>query len=193
MKNLSFILAVFMFFNLPVSANESLTANIKHVLKHSYDANYFSVVISLGVVILLIYITGIIYAKLNVFGHNTMKKQYINLEDTKLLILSTTPIGNNKSLMVVELAGKKMLIGVTNENISLIKDLDEKDNNKNKDSRKIENISSELSKKLPIDKIYPQEKVSEEIEFKSNIPDENEEKTKYDSEEFGLYKKYLDD
>jgi len=189
MKNFNLLLLFGLLFIQPAFADETLTSNIKYALKHSYEGSYVSVIIALGVVILLIYITGIIYARLNVLGHNTMKKQYLDLSDSKLLILSTTPIGNNKSLLVVELAGKKMLIGVTNESITLIKDLDEIDKNKNQSKK----IMEETPKGLPLDKIYPQENSNEEIEIKSNIPEEDEDKTKYDSEEFGLYKKYLDD
>ena len=59
----------------PVFADESLTSNIKYALKRSTESNYISVLIALGVVIILIYITGIIYAKLNVIGYKTIKKQ----------------------------------------------------------------------------------------------------------------------
>ena len=167
----------------PVFASETLTSNIKYALKRSTDGSYFSVIIALGVVILLIYITGIIYAKLNVLGHNTMRKQYIDLSDSKLIILSTTPVGNNKSLIVAELAGKKMLLGVTNENITLIKDLDEKKEN----SYTIPQ-TNDMSVQQPLDKIYPKNN----LEIKNEIPEDIEENSKYDTEEFGLYKKYLD-
>ena len=180
----------------PVFANESITSNIKYALKRSTDGGYLSVVASLGIVILLIYLTGIIYAKLNVFGHNTMKKQYFDLNDSKLIILSTTPIGNNKSLLVCELAGKKMLLGVTNETITLIKDLDE---NNVKTASQYENSNS-LNEKRPLDKIYPknnhysvnEDEESDNVEIKSNNIENNDEQSKYDTEEFGLYKKYLD-
>ena len=187
MKNLSLILVTAIALIQPAFAYENITSNIKYALKHSTEGSYFSVVIALGIVILLIYITGIIYAKLNVFGHNTMKKQYLDLSDSKLIILSTTPIGNNKSLMVVELAGKKMLIGVTNEMITLIKDLD--DNKTPKDSAKT--FLNETIKNEPLDKIYPKDN-NEDIEIKNNVPKEGD-SNMYNSEEFGLYKKYLDE
>lgn len=189
MKKISLLSVMCMLLSAPVYA-ESVTSNIKYALKHpAGSSSYYSVVIALGVVILLIYITGIIYAKLNIIGHNTMKKQYLNFGDTKVLILSTTPIGNNKSLMVVELAGKKMLLGVTNENITLIKDLDEKpvtDNTKQK---------NDFTMQTPLDKIYPQKDentVEEEIEIKNEVPETEKSDSEYDTEEFGLYKKYLD-
>ncbi|MBR2525979.1 flagellar biosynthetic protein FliO [bacterium] len=189
MKKLSLLLLLCFSAIQPVFAAESITSNIKHALKHSVGSSYFSVVIALGVVILLIYITAIIYAKLNIFGQDTMKKQYIGLSDSKALVLSSTPIGNNKSLLVVELAGKRMLIGVTNESITLIKDLD---NNINGTSVP-DSLPSEQGVNTLNDKDIVKENKEKEIEIKSNVPDENDDKTKYDSEEFGLYKKYLDD
>ncbi len=181
----------------PVFADEGLTSNIKYALKRSTESNYASVLIALGVVIVLIYITGIIYAKLNVIGYKTIKKQYKDMDDSKIIIRSTTQIGNNKSLHVIELGGKKMLIGVTNDSINLIKDLSE-----NSDKRKTKSepeqeqsmLSKELSSQLPLDKLYNKDKDAyEDIEIENNAPqEEDNSNSQYNSEEFGLYKKYLD-
>ena len=185
MKKL-FMLFICVFACLQPASAESLTSNIKYALKHSTDGSYLSVVVALGVVILLIYITGIIYAKLNVVGYNTMKKQYLDLNDSKVLVLSNTVVGKDKSLLVVELSGKKMLLGVTEKSITLIKDLDETK------PLNLENISKDVQKNPNLDRIYPTKDFMEDsdIEIKQDISDE--EKSEYDSEEFGLYKKYLD-
>lgn len=187
MKNLKFLFASCILMAQPAFANESITSNIKYALKQTTQSNYFSVAVALGVVILLIYITAIVYAKLNIFGQSTMKKQYLGLNDSKVMILSSTPIGNNKSLLVVELAGKKMLIGVTNENINLIKDLGDIDESEIElDSLKLQASDSEV-------KVKKEDKeVKENKESKENIQKEEKVKPKDDSDEFGLYKKYLD-
>lgn len=192
MKKIYYLFALMFFAVQPVLANEAITSNIKYALKRSTDGSYFSVVIALAVVILLIYITGIIYAKLNVLGYKTLKKQYKDIDDSKIIIRSTTQIGNNKTLHVIELAGKKMLIGVTNDSINLIKDLDEKNSERVVTSQ--DNLTKELSKSLPLDKIYPQgQEIQEEIKIDKEIPEDSEEDdSTYNSEEFGLYKKYLD-
>lgn len=193
MKKFYYLLTLMFFAVQPVFASEAITSNIKYALKRSTDGSYFSVVIALAVVILLIYITGIIYAKLNVLGYKTLKKQYKDIDESKIIIRSTTQIGNNKTLHVIELAGKKMLIGVTNDSINLIKDLDEKSPEKVVYSQ--DALTKELSKSLPLDKIYPQgQEIQDEIKIDKEIPDESEEtdNSNYDSEEFGLYKKYLD-
>lgn len=181
----------------PVFADEGLTSNIKYALKRSTESNYASVLIALGVVIVLIYITGIIYAKLNVIGYKTIKKQYKDIDDSKIIIRSTTQIGNNKSLHVIELGGKKMLIGVTNDSINLIKDLSENsDKRKTKPEPEQEQcmLSKELSSQLPLDKLYNKDKdVYGDIEIENNAPqEEDNSNSQYNSEEFGLYKKYLD-
>ena len=87
------------------------------------EPNILSVVLSLIFVILLIYATGIIYAKLNKVGFKTLKKQIGEGSDSRVSVISTTPLGNNKTLHVVELDGKRMLIGASNNSIDLIKDL----------------------------------------------------------------------
>lgn len=87
------------------------------------EPNILSVLLSLIFVILLIYATGIIYAKLNKVGFKAMKKQLDDIDSSRVSVISTTPLGNNKTLHVVELDGKRMLIGASNNSIDLIKDL----------------------------------------------------------------------
>ena len=87
------------------------------------EPNFMSVILSLIFVILLIYATGIIYAKLNKVGLKAMKKQIGDGDSSRVSVISTTPLGSNKTLHVVELDGKRMLIGASANSIDLIKDL----------------------------------------------------------------------
>ena len=87
------------------------------------EPNILSVLLSLAIVILLIYLTGIVYAKLNKVGFKTMKKQQGEFAKSHVSVLSTTQLGSNKTLHVVELDGKRMLIGASSGAIQLIKDL----------------------------------------------------------------------
>ena len=89
----------------------------------SSEPNFLSVIISLIFVILIIYATGIVYAKLNKVGIKTLKKQIGDGNNSRVAVISTTPLGNNKTLHVVELDGKRMLIGASPNSIDLIKDL----------------------------------------------------------------------
>ena len=88
-----------------------------------HEPSLISVVLSLLFVVLLIYLTGILYTKLNKVGFKTLKKQQGELAKSQVAVISTTALGNNKTLHVVELDGKRMLIGASSGAIQLIKDL----------------------------------------------------------------------
>ncbi len=88
-----------------------------------HEPSLISVIFSLLIVLLLIYITGILYTKLNKFGANTLRKQQSNIAKSQASVISTTALGNNKTLHVIELDGKRMLIGASQSTIQLIKDL----------------------------------------------------------------------
>lgn len=104
-----------------VANTASDTAVVSHTI--GQDPNILSVVFSLIFVILLIYATGIIYTKLNKMGMNTFKKQMGENSSSKVSVVSTTPLGGNKTLHVVELDGKRMLLGASSSSIQLLKDL----------------------------------------------------------------------
>ena len=149
-------------------ASNEISADIAKSLKHSmHEPNVASTVFSLLIVICLIYITGIVYTKLSKFGMNTAKKEFKNLDDTAITVLSTRQLGNNKTLHVIEIAGKRMLIGATQHSVQLIDVLSEKTESK--------------VKSFSINK--PSETVSE-VETKHD-------EAKAEEEDLGLYKKYL--
>ena len=99
------------------------TVNVLGQQSIGHEPNIISLIFSLIFVILLIYATGIIYTKLNKLGFNTLKKQIGESVNSKVAVVSTTPLGSNKTLHVVELDGKRMLIGASQSSIHLIKDL----------------------------------------------------------------------
>lgn len=103
-----------------VSTTDTATVTTQAI---GHEPNLVSLVFSLIFVILLIYATGIIYAKLNKLGLNTLKKQIGDNNHAHVSVVSTTALGNNKTLHVVELDGKRMLIGASASSIHLIKDL----------------------------------------------------------------------
>lgn len=88
-----------------------------------HEPNMLSVIMSLAFVVLLIYATGIIYTKMNGAGFKTFRKQQGDLSKSQVSVISTTQLGSNKTLHVVELDGKRMLIGASSSAIQLIKDL----------------------------------------------------------------------
>lgn len=98
-------------------------SNIVGAQSIGHEPSIISVIFSLAIVILLIYLTGILYAKLNKVGFKTLKKQQGEIAKSQVSVVSTTQLGNNKTLHVVELDGKRMLIGASSSAIQLIKDL----------------------------------------------------------------------
>ncbi len=73
----------------------------------------------------LIFIMIVLAWIYNKYGKNLLSKalETKNLNKNAINILSTTPIGQNKYLHIVETGGERILIGATNTNISLIKNL----------------------------------------------------------------------
>ena len=142
-------------------------APLDDALKASYNPSYFTVILSLVFVICLIYASGIIYNKLNNFAIKTVKSQNKDFDNDKITIISTTPLGANRTLHVVELNGKKMLIGASANSIHLIKDLS------------AENVSVIEESRDCLS--------AEEISNEETLQPQQES----DEEEFGLYKKYL--
>ncbi len=135
-------------------------------LRPTYEPGYISIILSLIFVICLIYATGIIYNKLNHFGIKTLKAQNKDFCKDKITILSTTPLGQNKTLHVIELDGRKMLIGASANSIHLIKDL-----SNDNDYQAISEITKNDSQM-----VNDSESINQEEDLE---------------EEFGLYKKYL--
>lgn len=108
-----------------VFAAEEAAGELNQSLKtHSNEPGIMSIVIALIFVLCLIYVTGIIYSKLNIIGAQTVKEQLKNLDLSKVLVVSTTPLGQNKSLHVIEIDNKRLLVGATQNSITLIKELD---------------------------------------------------------------------
>lgn len=143
----------------------SLT-KIKLIIKNiilSPDVTYIlQAFMSLALVIGLIYLSAYIYKKLT----NVTSKKINNTKDdvinkNKLNIISSLPLGSNKSLYVVEVSGKTLLLGVCENNISLIKELGQKEliienekqniqknlNNQNKENTEEQNIEANFPSK----------------------------------------------
>ena len=123
---------------------------IKLIIKNiilSPDVTYIiQAFLSLALVIGLIYLSAYIYRKLT----NVTSKKINNTKDelidkNKLNIISSLPLGSNKSLCIVEINGKTLLLGVCEQNISLIKELspDEVVCNNNVEKKQVNEIKKE--------------------------------------------------
>ena len=84
-----------------------------------------NLVVAMVVVIGLIYATGFIYARLS--RSDKFKLGLRSAEDfekNKFTILSSLPLGQNKNLYSVEINNKILVIGATQQNITLLKEFD---------------------------------------------------------------------
>jgi len=176
-------LLYYMIILLATQQNCFAMSSIEDILRFNsiHETSIFTVLGALTFVIALIYLTGIIYTKLNVINSKLAKKSKKNEFEDKVIVLSTTPLGNNKSLSVVEVNGKKMLIGVTQTSVTVLKDLGEVKYNDDF------NFEPEIVEEDEDDNANDAKSGLDEI-FQSNdvIINEND-----DDDDFGLYKKYL--
>jgi len=86
------------------------------------ELNIISAIFALLITLTLIYLAGFLYTKLNKVNANLLRKHQATLK-SQASVISTTALGNNKTLHVIELDGKRMLIGASANAIQLIKDL----------------------------------------------------------------------
>lgn len=135
-------------------AADAVSPELEHSLKtHAGEPGIGSIVFSLIFVIFLIYVTGLIYSRLNLVGAKTIRDQLKNYDLSKAMVLSTTQLGQGKNLHVIELNKRLYLIGATQNSINLIKELDyTKEENKNQEIEK-EEIKEEMH--LPKDTQEP--------------------------------------
>lgn len=174
-KYLFFIAGIFMItIQKALCATSAVGSELEQSLKtSSNEPSIMSIIFALLFVIFLIYITGLIYSKLNIVGAKAVKDQLKNYDLSKVIILSTTQLGQGKNLHVVELNNKRYLIGATQNSINLIKELGE--------SEKQVEESSEPSIDDAINVLYGKDHL-EGPDFEHK-PDQ--------TEEFDVHKKYL--
>jgi len=124
MRIFSLIIALFMSFFQQVFAAEAANLELDTALKsNAHEPNAFSIIFALLFVIFLIYITGLIYSRLNIVGAKTIKEQLRNYDLNTVVVLSTKQLGQGKNLHVIELDNKRYLIGAAQNSITLLKEL----------------------------------------------------------------------
>lgn len=157
--------------------NEAIGDELGQSLKnHSSDPSIGSVLFALIVVVILIYVTGLIYSKLNILGAKTVQGQLKNYDLSKVVVLSTTQLGPHKNLHVIEINSKRYLIGATQNSINLIKELDEIKAQTKKEAEE----SLEPSVDDAIDLLYGTDEEEPTLQLKLEPV-----------EEFDIHKKYL--
>ena len=82
----------------------------------------------------MIYGAFFVYSKLN--GYNLQKFSRLSkkkIEDSKISLISHLPLGQNKSVDVIEINGQRLLLGVCADKITLLKEFDSKKEDSNDD------------------------------------------------------------
>ena len=91
----------------------------KTIGQNVYEPNFFGMILGLFLVVGLIYLTGFVYQKL--LKVNIKSK---SLSNNEIDILSTTSLGQGRNLHIIKVDSKRLLVGSTQNNINLIKELD---------------------------------------------------------------------
>ena len=95
--------------------------------KSSTDINYLSVISSLLTVILLILLFAWVYKKfVGVSAEKLLSGKIKEAKENSISVLTTTPIGQNKYLHLIEVKGQKLLIGSTSNDIVMLKEISDK-------------------------------------------------------------------
>lgn len=112
-----------------------------------------NLVVSMIVVIALIYVTGWIYAKLNVVNRDKLTKiSQADKDSQRFCVLQSMPLGQQRHLYSIEMNGKILLVGSTPSHINLIKEFDKKENNI--PVVDIEEETAKAQKDINIDELY---------------------------------------
>lgn len=144
------------------SINSSFAVELPSVMKQTMAQDpigmpsLLNLVVSMAVVIGLIYVTGWIYAKLNVVNREKLAKLDKSAESQRFTVLQSMPLGQQRHIYSIEMNGKILLVGSTPSHINLIKEFD-----KNNDSitflqeeKNTRCVEDENKKTIDIDELY---------------------------------------
>lgn len=183
--NLLFVLMLTLTLKVPVRADEVLPASMKQVLKHSTDVpGLLHIVLSTMFMVIFIYVIAIIYHKLSKFNN----KKFSGLDDkilnlNKLKLVNSMSIGPNKSLHVVEINNKFLVIGSSQTSINLLKEFDKNAVMFGKEEFK---SSSEIEKIVEDDN-EQQESLEQEINALRSVKPSSSAELDFEK----IYKKYI--
>lgn len=179
---------------------DSLSSDLEQSLKvNPVEPNFMSIIFALLFVIFLIYITGIIYSKLNLVGAKALKEQLKNYDLSKAIVLSTTQLGQGKNLHVIELNKSRYLIGATTDSITLIKELGPSKEESQEEiiaetELPIEESTAEIEPDVIVEpeiEEVPEADIDKAIRMLYNKNQEEELIEEPEEDEFDVHKKYL--
>ncbi len=152
-----------LFLSFVCTVNIAFAVEIPESMRETMSKDYglpglLHLIVAMAFVIALIYITGWIYAKLNIINRNRIGKiaQKENLS-SHFTVLQSMPLGQQRYIYSIEMNDKILLIGSTPSHINLLKEFDkEKVSTVTQNDYDLNNISEETSEKnvSTIDEIY---------------------------------------
>lgn len=123
MKKILFLINVLFFSTNTGFCAVSVPESMKNAMKTQSDMpSLLNLVISMILVIGLIYLTGWVYQKLNRVNQAKLKDKFAGKNTFK--IVSSLPLGSQKNLYAVEFNDKILVVGATQNNITILKDYD---------------------------------------------------------------------
>lgn len=156
--------------------NDSLTDNSSEKTTEDTLSNYDYIIkpsISLGIVLLLMFLLAWFYSRMRGIDPNaSLFNKFGDSNINKFKILATSTLGQGKIIQLVEINGKQLVIGSTNNNINLLTEIT---------LEEMENLQAQATeKKRPKKK----ETSSQEDEYEYYDPDS------YSAKYSDIYKEY---
>ena len=118
-------------FNNPALNDEEDSFAEKLNTSHKKEPSVLDVFTSLIFVIILIFIVGWIYAKLKKINPEQLFSGKFNkLDENNFKIVSSLQLGGGKSIHLIEINDKQLVVGTTSTNVNLLAQMDKKGDNK---------------------------------------------------------------
>ena len=125
-KFISFIFTLILTSHMSAFAADAIPESMKQLLKQTPEIPGIShIILSTLIMVVLIYVMAIAYHKLSAFNN----KKFSSADDkllnmNKFKLVNSMTLGANKSLHVVEINNKFLVVGSTPTSISLLKEFD---------------------------------------------------------------------
>ena len=129
--------------------NESFSNVLNEADKH--EPSILKIFNSLVFVILLIFLTGWVYMKIKKINpEQLLSGKFNKLSDNNFKIISSLQLGAGKSIYLIEINGKQLIVGTTASSVNLLAQMDKQEDNtevpKEYISKLFENSSEEFKK-----------------------------------------------
>ena len=119
---------------------------LKNVLKteNSKEPSFLNILSSLITVVILIIVTGWIYLKLSKLNPNLlMSGKFKQAKNDTINILATASLGQGRSVHLIEVGDKKLVIGSSNNSVTVLSEISKEEKAENINKNAINNDFSE--------------------------------------------------